>query len=139
MQDIRVTLYDGKHHAVDSKEIAFIQAGKKAFTEAVNKAKPILLEPIVKVQINTPSQFMGDINGDISTMRGIISGTEALAGGRLLIGAQVPLKEFSDYHSGLKSVTEGEGSYTMEFDHYAPLPAQEQKELVKAYNPVEED
>ena len=139
MQDIRVTVYDGKHHSVDAKEIAFVQAGKKAFMEAVNKARPILLEPIVNITVNTPNEFMGDINGDISTMRGVISGAEALPGGRVQVLAQVPLKEISDYHSRLKSVTEGEGSYTMEFDHYAPLPALDQRELVKAYNPEEED
>jgi elongation factor G len=139
MQDIRVTLYDGKHHSVDSKEIAFVQAGKKAFMEAVGKARPILLEPIVNIAVNTPNEFMGDINGDISTMRGVINGAEALAGGRVQVLAQVPLKEISDYHSRLKSVTEGEGSYTMKFDHYAQVPALDQQALVKAYNPQEED
>jgi len=139
MQDIRVTVYDGKHHAVDSKEIAFVQAGKKAFMEAVNKARPILLEPIVNISVNTPNEFMGDINGDISTMRGVINGAEALTGGRVQVLAQVPLKEISDYHSRLKSVTEGEGSYTMEFDHYAPVPALDQQALVKEFKPQEED
>ena len=139
LQDIRVTVYDGKFHAVDSKEIAFVQAGKKAFIEAVKKAKPVMLEPIVNVNISAPNESVGSINGDISSMRGIINGTSVLANGKVEIAAQVPLKEISEYQSRLKSITEGEGSFTMAFDHYAPMPAIDQKEMVAAYNPAADD
>ena len=93
MQDLRVTLYDGKYHPVDSKEIAFISAGKKAFIDAINKAKPIVLEPIVNVAITVPQDNMGDITGDLSGKRGRISGTDAASGGMVVISGQVPLSE----------------------------------------------
>jgi elongation factor G len=135
MQDIRVTVYDGKHHSVDSKEIAFVQAGKKAFIEAVNKAKPIIMEPIVNMTVNAPASCMGDINGDISSMQGIINGTSALANGRVEITAQIPLSAISDYHSRLKSITEGEGTYSISFDHFAQVSGEEQQRMVKEFSP----
>ncbi len=121
MQDIRVTVYDGKHHAVDSKEIAFVQAGKKAFLEAIANAAPILLEPVVDVTVTVPSRCAGGVTGDLSAMRGMISGTEALADNRMLVSGQVPLKEMQEYHSRLKSLTGGDGSFTMDFSHYAEV------------------
>lgn len=122
MQDIRVTVYDGKHHPVDSKEIAFVQAGKKAFKEAVANAVPILMEPVVDVTVTVPSRCAGGVTGDLSSMRGMVSGTETIADNRIVVLGQVPLKEMQDYHSRLKSLTGGDGSFTMDFSHYAEVP-----------------
>jgi len=124
MQDIKVQVFDGKHHAVDSKEVAFVQAGKKAFLAAIANAGPILLEPVVDVTITVPSLCAGGVTGDLSSMRGMISGTEALAENRIVVSGQVPLKEMQGYHSRLKSLTGGEGSFTMDFSHYAEVPAE---------------
>ena len=139
MQDIRVTVYDGKHHPVDSKEVAFIAAGKKAFLDAFHKARPVVLEPIVDINVTAPSGAMGDINADISGKRGRISNTLALAGGMSTITASVPLGELDNYQSQLKSMTGGVGSYSLSFSHYDPVPAKTQKELIAAYKPKEEE
>ncbi len=133
LQDVRVIVHDGKHHSVDSKEIAFVQAGKRAFINAVESAKPIVMEPVVDVSVAVPENCMGDVAGDLSGMRGSVKGTNVLPGGRLEVVGQAPLKEVQDYHSRLNSLSGGEGSFSMTFSHYAPLPAQEQQELVKAY------
>ncbi len=122
MQDIKVTVYDGKHHPVDSKEIAFVQAGKKAFLEAIAQASPVLMEPVVDVAVTVPSRCAGGVTGDLSSMRGMVSGTEALPDNRIVVSGQVPLKEVQDYHSRLKSLTGGDGSFTMDFSHYAQAP-----------------
>jgi len=122
MQDVKVTVFDGKHHPVDSKEVAFVQAGKKAFLEAIAKAAPIVLEPVVDVTITVPSKCAGGVTGDLSSMRGMVSGTEALPYDRLVVSGQVPLKEVQDYHSRLKSLSGGDGSFTMDFSHYAQAP-----------------
>jgi elongation factor G len=124
MQDIRVTVYDGKHHPVDSKEIAFVQAGKKAFMQAVAKAAPILMEPFVDVTVTVPSRCAGGVTGDLSSMRGMVSGTAALNDDRIVVSGQVPLKEMQGYHSRLKSLTGGDGSFTMDFSLYAEVPAE---------------
>ena len=121
MQDIKVTVYDGKHHPVDSKEIAFFQAGKKAFLDAIAKASPIIMEPIVDVTVTVPSRCAGGVTGDLSSMRGMVSGTGALPDNRMTISGKVPLKEIRDYHSRLKSLTGGDGSFTMDFSHYAEV------------------
>ena len=139
MQDIRVTVYDGKHHPVDSKEVAFIAAGKKAFLDAFHKARPVVLEPIVDINVTAPSGAMGDINADISGKRGRISNTLALAGGMSTITASVPLGELDNYQSQLKSMTGGVGSYSLSFSHYDPVPAKTQKELIAAYKPKDEE
>lgn len=139
MQDIRVTVYDGKHHPVDSKEVAFIAAGKKAFLDAFHKARPVVLEPIVDINVTAPSGAMGDINADISGKRGRISNTLALAGGMSTITARVPLSELDNYQSQLKSMTGGAGSYSLSFSHYDPVPAKTQKELIAAHKPKEEE
>ena len=136
---MRVTLYDGKYHAVDSKEIAFVTAGKKAFVDAVAKARPVILEPVVTIQVKTPASAVGDITGDLSSMRGRVNGTDMLPGGRVLIEGLVPLAEVGNYQSKLKSVTGGEGSYTIEFSHYDPVPPKVQQDLVAAYKPREEE
>lgn len=121
MQDIKVTVYDGKHHSVDSKEIAFVQAGRKAFLDAVNNARPIVMEPIVDVTFTVPSECAGGVTGDLSSMRGMVSGTETLPDNRLQISGQAPLKELQSYHSRLKSLTGGDGSFDMDFSHYAEV------------------
>jgi len=110
MQDVKVTVYDGKHHPVDSKEIAFVQAGKKAFLEAIAEAKPIIMEPIVDVAITVPSASAGGVTGEV------------LPDSRMVISGQAPLKEVQGYHSRLKSLTGGDGSFTMDFSHYAEVP-----------------
>jgi len=132
MQDIRVVVTDGKHHSVDSKEIAFVQAGKKAFLDAVANARPIVMEPIVNAEFTIPSDSVGGVTGDLSGMRGMITGTDALPDGRAVVSGQVPLQELQGYHSRLKSLTGGEGSFTMEFSHYAEVPAVQLKELKAA-------
>jgi len=139
MQDLRVTVYDGKHHPVDSKEVAFIAAGKKAFLDAFHKARPVVLEPIVDINVTAPSGAMGDINADISGKRGRISNTLALAGGMSTITARVPLSELDNYQSQLKSMTGGAGSYSLSFSHYDPVPAKTQKELIAAYKPKDDE
>ncbi len=133
MQDVRVVVVEGKHHAVDSKEIAFVQAGKKAFLDAIDKASPIIMEPIVSVGFTVPGDCVGSVTGDLAGMRGSISGTTILADSRTKISGQVPLKELQGYHSRLKSLSGGEGSFTADFSHYARVPGHTQKELVGAY------
>ncbi len=135
LQDIRVTVYDGKYHPVDSKEVAFVSAGRKAFLDAIGKANPIVLEPIVRVEITAPSDSMGDITGDLATKRGRINGNSALGGGRVSISALVPLAELNEYQSRLKSLTGGEGSYTMDLSHYDQVPPRKQQELMNAFRP----
>ena len=132
MQDVRVVVTDGKHHSVDSKEIAFVQAGKKAFLDAVAKARPIVMEPIVDAEFTIPPDAVGGVTGDLSGMRGMITGTDALPDGRALVSGQVPLQELQGYHSRLKSLTGGDGSFTMDFSHYAEVPALQLKELKSA-------
>lgn len=124
MQDIRVTVYDGKHHSVDSKEIAFVQAGRKAFLDAVAKAGPILMEPLVDVAITVPSRCAGGVTGDLASMRGMVTGTDTLPDNRIVVSGRAPLKEMQEYHSRLKSLTGGEGSFTMDFSHYAEVSPQ---------------
>ena len=139
LQDVRVTVYDGKHHPVDSKEIAFVQAGKKAFMDAVAKARPIVMEPVVSVNMNVPSDCMGDVTGDFASMGGIVSGSTVLQDSTTDISGQVPLRELQQYHARLSSITGGKGSYTMEFSHYAAVQPQLQKELASGFVAIEED
>jgi elongation factor G len=129
LQDLRVTVYDGKFHSVDSKEIAFVTAGKRAFLEAVDNAGPVVLEPIVDISITTPDSFMGDLTGDLSSRRGQISGTETGRNGMLIIKGQAPLAELENYGTQLKAITGGEGSYNIEFSHYEAVPGNIQKQL----------
>jgi len=138
MQDIRVTVYDGKYHPVDSKEIAFITAGKKAFQDAVDKARPVILEPIVKIRIVAQDSAMGDLAGDLSGRRGRISGSEAKSLGRIAIDGEVPLAELEGYESRLKSMTGGEGTYSIELSHYEAVPASIQKKLQDAFERAED-
>ncbi len=119
--DVVVKLYDGSYHEVDSSEMAFKIAGSMAFKDAVHKAKPIILEPLMKVEVVVPEDFMGSVMGNLSSRRGKIMGTE-LRGAMQAIRAEVPLSEMFGYATELRSMTEGRGSFTMEFSHYSPLP-----------------
>ena len=133
VHDVRVIVYDGKYHDVDSKEVAFIAAGKRAFMDAIGKARAIILEPIVNIEITAPEASMGDIAGDLSSKRGQLSGTDSAAPGTLLIKGQVPLSELNNYQARLKSVTAGQGSYTIEFARYDPVPPNVQKTLAEQH------
>ncbi|MGH8703628.1 MAG: elongation factor G [Burkholderiales bacterium] len=133
VHDVRVIVYDGKYHDVDSKEIAFIAAGKRAFMDAISKARSIVLEPIVNIEITAPDANMGDIAGDLSSKRGQLSGTDSLAPGTLVIKGQVPLSELNNYQARLKSVTAGQGSYSIEFARYEPVPPSIQKSLAELH------
>ncbi|HTW94107.1 MAG TPA: elongation factor G [Tepidisphaeraceae bacterium] len=140
LQDLRVIITDGKHHPVDSKEVAFRTAGKYAFKDAVLKARPVLLEPIVNMEINVPEDKMGAITGDLSGKRGRIQGTDVLGGGIAQIKASAPLAEVMQYQSQLKSVTGGRGSFVMELSHYEAVPPFVQQQIVAQYKPkVEEE
>jgi len=133
LQDIAVSVYDGKHHPVDSKEVAFRAAGKGAFIDAVKNAKPVLLEPLVNMEITFPTENMGDIAGDIASRRGRVLGQEMLTGNIIVIKTQVPLAELTQYGSQLKSVTGGRGSYSMTLSHYEIVPPNVQQQIAAAY------
>jgi len=133
MQDVRAIAYDGKYHPVDSKEIAFVTAGREAFLDAVSKAKPIVLEPIVNLEVRAPADCVGAITGDLSSRRGRIAGTDAGPRGMSVINAQVPLAELDGYESQLKSMTGGHGSYNIELSHYDPVPTDIQQKLQALY------
>ncbi len=139
MQDIRVTVYDGKSHSVDSKEVAFVAAGRKAFLDALAKARPIVLEPIVNIEITAPEAHMGDLTGDLNARRAQVRGTGAPRPGVTSILALAPLAELENFATRLKSLTAGHGSYTLELSHYAPAPAQLQEKLVSAHKPQVEE
>ena len=133
MQDVRVIVHDGKHHAVDSKEVAFVAAGKKAFLDAIEKARPIVLEPIVSVEIICPETNTGDIAGDLSSRRGQVTSTRGLQPGVLAITGLAPLAELEGYSARLKSVTGGHGSWSMQLSHYEQAPPNLQQQLVADY------
>jgi elongation factor G len=139
MQDLRVTVYDGKYHPVDSKEVAFVAAGKKAFLDAVGKARPIVLEPIVDVEVAIPEANVGDVTGGLAGKRARILGTDTQRGGELVIKAQAPLAELIDYPSELKAVTGGRGRYSLDLSHYEPVPPPVQKQLSEAWKPKAEE
>jgi len=129
LQDIEVDVYDGKFHPVDSKEIAFVIAARNAFLDAISNAGPQILEPIVSVDVTVPEAVMGDVTGNLAGRRARISGTESLSGGQVTVKADMPLSALSDYHTELKSMTQGQGSFTMEFSHYDPVPRDVQQQL----------
>lgn len=138
LEDLRVTVYDGKYHSVDSKEVAFVAAGKKALLDAIANANAIILEPVVNIQITARSENTGDLSGDLLARRGHVTGTQTLSGGRVSISGQAPLGELQTYQSRLKSITGGEGSFTLEFSHYEPVPANVQQNLTKSFKAVED-
>ncbi|MBI1396521.1 MAG: elongation factor G [Betaproteobacteria bacterium] len=141
MHDVRVTVYDGKHHPVDSKEVAFMAAGRKAFLDAVGKARPILLEPVVSIEITCPEANMGDITADLAARRGQVTGTRGLQPGNIAVLGSVPLGEIEGYSSRLKAITGGHGSYTIAMSHYdvAPPPVQQQMVAEHGRHRVEDD
>jgi len=128
-----VTVYDGKHHSVDSKEVAFVAAGKKAFLDAMSKARPIVLEPIVEVDVTIPSDAVGNVTGDLSSRRGRILGNTTLGGDRVVIHAQAPLSELQNYQAQLKSLTGGAGTYSMSLSRYDPVPPRTQQDLASKF------
>ncbi|HMS15478.1 MAG TPA: elongation factor G [Planctomycetota bacterium] len=138
IHDIKVSVNDGKYHDVDSSEAAFKIAGGRAFTDAVTKAKPVILEPIVHLEITIPGHFMGDVSGDLNTRRGRIQGMEQ-EGEFQTILAEMPLSEAAEYSRALSSITSGEGTFTMKPSHYEPVPNQIQQELIRAHKPHPED
>ena len=133
MQDVRVIVYDGKYHPVDSKEVAFVAAGRKAFLDAIGKARPIVLEPIVGVEINCPATTMGDVAGDLSSRRGQVTGTQTMQAGMLAVDGLAPLSELDGYAARLKSMTGGHGAWTMALSHYEQAPPNLQTELSAEY------
>ncbi|MDI6716085.1 MAG: elongation factor G [Actinomycetota bacterium] len=130
--DVKVTLYDGSYHAVDSSEMAFKIAGSLAMKKGFMEAKPVLLEPIMKVEVVVPEQYMGDVIGDLSSRRGKPLGSES-RGRNVAISALVPLAEMATYASSLRSITSGRGAYHMEFDHYEEVPADTAKKIIEQY------
>ncbi len=139
MQDIKVSITDGKHHPVDSKEVAFKIAGKLAFKDAVLKANPVLLEPIVNIEVTVPAENVGDVTGDIASRRGRPQGQDMLPGNMAVIRAQAPLAKMADYHSRLSSISGGKGSFAMELSHYEPVPNHEAQAIVAQYKPQKEE
>jgi elongation factor G len=137
--DVRVVVYDGKHHSVDSKEIAFVTAGKKAFMAAVREARPIVLEPIVHIEISAPDSAMGDITGDLSGRRGLVSGTANGAAGAVVVKGQAPLSELASYQNRLNAMTAGQGRYTVELSHYEAVPPQVQQQLTSTFHVKDDD
>jgi elongation factor G len=128
--DVKVTLFDGSYHEVDSNEMAFKVAGSMAFKNGAIIANPVLLEPLMKVEVVTPEDYMGDVMGDLNRRRGIVQGMEDGPAGKV-INAHVPLSEMFGYATDLRSQTQGRATYTMEFDHYAEAPASVAEEIVK--------
>jgi elongation factor G len=139
VEDIRVTVHDGKSHSVDSKDIAFATAARKATWVAIMEAQPIVLEPIVDVEILAPASAMGDITGDLASRRGQVNGTEAQLGGTMVVRGQAPAAELIAYATRLNAMTSGEGHYTIAFSHYEPAPMSVQNALRKEHKPVDVD
>ena len=129
--DVKVELYDGSYHEVDSSEMAFKVAASMAFKDGMRKANPIILEPMFKVEVVTPEEYMGDVMGDINSRRGRIEGMEARIGGAQAINAMVPLSQMFGYSTDLRSATQGRATYTMIFDHYEEVPASIAKKIME--------
>jgi elongation factor G len=126
---MRIRVFDGSFHPVDSDSMSFELCAKSGFREAGKKAKPILLEPIMKVEVTTPDQYMGDVTGDLNRRRAMLEGMDNRAGAQI-IKAKVPLSEMFGYVTQLRSLTSGRASSTMEFSHYAPAPRNIEEEVV---------
>ncbi len=139
VEDLRVIVYDGKTHPVDGKEIAFVMAGKKATIAALRAAAPVILEPIVRIDVHVSEAHMGDIAGDLSARRGHVTGTVPRGPGRITVTGEAPLAEISDYASRLKSITGGRGSYSIEFARYAQVPPSVQQKLAAAFRLAEDE
>jgi len=128
--DLKVKLYDGSYHTVDSSEMAFKIAGSMALKKAIQDAKPVLLEPIMKVEVITPDDTLGSLIGDLNSKRGRVQGVEPQAGGNQKITSLVPMSEMLTYANQLHSLTSGRGLYSMEFSHYDELPAHLTQKIV---------
>jgi len=137
--DVRVIVYDGKSHSVDSKEIAFVTAGKKAFMAAIREARPIVLEPIVHIEITAPDSAMGDIAGDLSSKRGVVNGTANGAPGTMIVRGLAPLSELSGYQLRLNALTSGQGRYSVDLSHYDAVPPMVQQQLVSQFQVKDEE
>ncbi|OWQ86799.1 elongation factor G [Roseateles aquatilis] len=132
--DLRVTVFDGKHHSVDSKEVAFIAAGRKAVIAAVREARPIVLEPIVEIEINAPEASTGDVTGDLAARRGQVLGTRSIVPGQISVEGLAPLAELSAYQNRLNAMTSGQGRYSMVLSHYEAVPPNTQAQLSAGYH-----
>ncbi|MDP9043415.1 MAG: elongation factor G [Pseudomonadota bacterium] len=139
LRDVRVIVYDGKSHSVDSKDIAFATAGRKAFIDAVRKAVPVVLEPIVKVEITAPGACLGDVTGDLAAKRSHVSGTRPVGADAVMVEASVPLSELGNYQARLNGMTGGQGRYTLSLSHYEPVPASAQAQLESQYRVHDDD
>jgi len=136
-RDVRVCVYDGKMHPVDSNEVSFMLAGKRAFSEAFKNASPKILEPVYDIEVSVPSDFMGDVMSDLQGRRSLIMGMNSEKGYEKIL-AKVPLKEMNNYSTSLSSITGGRASFTMSFSKYELVPSDEQTKLLKAYEENEE-
>ena len=132
MVDVKATLFDGSYHDVDSSEMAFKIAASMAFREAAKKANPVLLEPVFKVEVTVPEEYMGDIIGDLNSRRGRIEGMDDLGGGKIVRG-YVPLAEMFGYSTDLRSKTQGRGNYSMFFEKYEPVPKNVQEKVLASH------
>ena len=137
--DVRVIVYDGKHHSVDSKDIAFATAGRKAFLDAIQKARAIVLEPIVNIEIQAPDHAMGDITGDLAAKRGLVSGTSNGAASMMIVRGQAPMSELSAYQSRLNAMTSGQGRYSIALSHYEAVPPSVQQLLMGQHKVRDDD
>jgi elongation factor G len=136
--DVKVTLFDGSYHEVDSNENAFKMAGSIALKEGLRRANPTLLEPIMAVEVETPEDFMGNVVGDLNSRRGMIQGMEDMAGGGKVVRAEVPLAEMFGYSTTLRSLSQGRATYSMEFKHYAEAPKNVAEAIINKYTGKED-
>jgi len=139
VQDVKVTVYDGKTHPVDGKEIAFVTAGRKAFLDAASKAHPIVLEPIVSLELTIPADAIGAVSGELSARRGQVSGAGSARAGMATLNARAPMAELADFQGRLKAITGGQGSYSLELLGYEEAPASVQHKLHAAWRPRQEE
>jgi elongation factor G len=130
MVDVKITLFDGSFHDVDSSEMAFKIAGSMAMKDGAKKASPVILEPIFKVEVTTPEEYMGDIIGDLNSRRGMVQGMTDRNGAKI-VDAKVPLSEMFGYATDLRSKSQGRATYSMEFEEYAQVPAGIAKQIVE--------
>ncbi|MDM0065927.1 elongation factor G [Variovorax sp. J31P207] len=137
--DVRVVVHDGKHHSVDSKDIAFATAGRKAFMAAIRAARPIVLEPIVQIEIAAPDHAIGDVTGDLSSRRGLVTGTANGGAGTVVVRGQVPMSELASYQSRLNAMTSGQGRYTIVLSHYEAVPPGTQQTLTAQHRVRDDD
>ncbi|NPA65436.1 MAG: elongation factor G, partial [Epsilonproteobacteria bacterium] len=133
VEDLKVTLYDGSYHEVDSSEMAFKLAGSMAFKEGAKKANPVILEPMMKVEVEVPEEYMGDVIGDLNRRRGQVNSMSDRSGNKI-VDAFVPLSEMFGYSTDLRSATQGRATYSMEFDHYEEVPKNVAEEIIKKRN-----